>query len=193
MTYISKPVYVVEDAQGWQKKNLEHPAFAWQWEFAKAFDSGNLLNEGYDAWVTDDFSFTTPYGVTTTGREAAWAEVKHTYQFFTAHYHEPEEYIIWETDQGWKLSGRAGVYVNFPVPLEGAAKVKDLKGNDWDFKMHAMFSFEWVKDPSGPNGIRLKKEIVVADGFPMMNQLVKRGMATFDQIAEMLDEKTAGN
>ena len=190
MSFTNKPVYIVDDAQGWQEKFKEHPVMDWQWDFEKLFDFGNLKEEGYQAWLTDDFSFTAPYGATTTGLEAAWAQVKDTYQFFTAYYHEPIEYIVWETETGWKLTGRAFMYVNFPVPLEGATKVADLTGKEWDWKMIGMFTFEWVKDPSGPKGIKMKRWDVVADGFPMMNEMVKRGMVTFDQVAAMLKERT---
>jgi len=192
MPFTNKPVYVVDDAQGWQEKFKEHPVIDWQWDFEKLFDFGNLKEEGYQAWITDDFSFTAPYGVTTTGLEAAWAQVKDTYQFFTTYYHEPIEYIVWETETGWKLTGRAFMYVNFPAPLEGATKVADLTGKEWDWKAIGMFTFEWVKDPSGPKGIKMKRWDVVADGFPMMNEMVKRGMVTFDQIAAMLKERTSG-
>lgn len=192
MSFTNKPVYIVDDAHGWQEKFNEHPAIDWQWDFEKLFDFGTLKEEGYQAWLTDDFSFTAPYGVTTTGLEAAWAQVKDMYQFFTAHYHEPTDYIVWETETGWKLTGRALMYVNFPVPLDGATKVADLTGKEWDWKMIGMFTFEWVKDPSGPKGIKMKKWQVVADGFPMMNEMVKRGMVTFDHISAMLKERTSG-
>ena len=192
MSFTNKPVYIVDDAQGWQEKFKEHPVIDWQWDFEKLFDFGNLKEEGYQAWLTDNFSFTAPYGKTTTGLEAAWAQVKDTYQFFTTYYHEPIEYIVWETETGWKLTGRAFMYVNFPVPLEGATKVADLTGKEWDWKGIGMFTFEWVKDPSGPKGIKMKRWDVIADGFPMMNEMVKRGMVTFDQIAAMLKERTSG-
>jgi hypothetical protein len=193
MSWIKTPVYAEEDAKGWEQRFTEHPAWAWQWEFEKLFDFGNVKNEGYEKWVTDDFSFTTPYGVTTTGREAAWAQVKDTYQFFSGHYHEPREFIVWETETGWRLKGRALMYVNFLVPLQGATKVKDLTGKEWDSKFPGMFTFEWVKDPTGVNGIRMKKQAVAADGFPMINELVKRGMTSFEQVATMFEERSAAS
>jgi hypothetical protein len=193
MTFTNTPVYVVDNAQGWQEKHREHPAIAWQWEMEKKLDYGNLLNEGYEEFVTDDFTFTSPDNITTKGREAAWAKVKEMYQFFTAQYHEPEEYIIWETNEGWKLMGRASMYVNFPVPLENASTVKDLNGEEWHFKLPATFKFEWVKDPSGPKGLKIKEEVVVADGLPLMNQLVKRGMVTWEQVAALVNQRAADN
>jgi hypothetical protein len=191
MSFTNKPVYVVDDAQGWQEKFNEHPAVEWQWEFEKALDFGNLLKEGYQAWLTDDFSYTNPAGISTTGVEASWQQVREMYQFYASFYHEPTEYIVWEIETGWRLAGGAFVYVNFPVPLEGATKVKDLTGREWDYKMTGMFTFEWVKDPSGPKGIRLKKQSVCGDSLAMMNELVKRGMITFGQISAMLNEKAS--
>jgi len=194
MDPIAGPVFAASDAKGWEERFTTHPCWAWLWEFEKLFDFGNLKEEGHERWLTEDFEFTNPFGVTTVGREAAWGSVKDTYQFFIAHYHEPLEFIIWETDKGWKLMGKAFMYVKFPGEAPGdQVSVSDLNGRTWDYKFPGKFTFEWVKDPAGPNGIKMKRQDVTADGFPMFNELVKRKIVTFEHVAEMMKERSGGH
>jgi hypothetical protein len=122
---------------------------------------------------------TRPSGETIRGGEAAWEALKEMYAVFTAYYHEPMWYIIWETEAGYFLTGQAIMYGNFPV--EGATKVKDLEGREWDFAGPGAFSFEYAKDPTGPKGLKLKGEKLCADGIGLVKALVARGMCNAEQ------------
>jgi len=58
-----------------------------------------------------------------------------------------------DKDDGYELLGQALFYANLPgQPAAGEAKVKDLSGREWDFKIPAGFRFQFVKDSNAPNG-----------------------------------------
>ncbi len=59
------------------------------------------------------------------------------------------------------------------------------RGRDWDVMLKGAFHFTFVKDPSGPKGIKMQKQVIYADMLPVAAELVKRGMITWEQAAEM--------
>jgi hypothetical protein len=175
MSFPTKPAYIVDSCNGWESQYLEHPAFAWMYDYETSFDHGDMKSGPHTPWHTDDFTFTKPTGESASG-EAGWAALLETYAPLTEHFHEPRWFLIWETTTGYKLTGCAIMYGNLPVP--GEKKHKDLKGKEWDFAGPGMFQFEFVHDASGPKGLKLKAESICADATPLVGEIVKRGMAT---------------
>jgi len=183
MAFLSKPVYCVDEAKGWQPKHREHPVIDWMFAYEQAFDFGDMKAGGPDPWMADDVVFTHPSSKVYKGKQEAWEGVLGMYAPFAAHYHEPQHYIIWETDEGFKLTGLAKMYTNLPVP--GEKKCKDLEGREWDCVGNGGFSFEYVKDPSGPKGLKLKSQTVCPDPLGMMSEMIDRKMATADDLFAM--------
>jgi hypothetical protein len=188
MSFLSKPVYLNEDARGWQ--NTEHPVIAFMHDYEQAFDFGDMKKTGPARWVTDDYVFVHSSGKEFHGIQSAWEEgVLASYGPFAAHYHEPQRYVIWETDGGYKLIGVAKLYTNLPVP--GENKCKDLEGREWDCVGNGAFEFEYVKDKSAPMGMKLRVQAIYADPLGMMSEMVARKMATPDDLFAM-HNKLAG-
>jgi len=163
--YLKTPVYFVSDAQGWPDKLREHPVIDWMRDHELDFDSGDLKSKGMDPFLAKDFVFVRSDGYAATAGEPSWEALKGLYFAFTSHYHQPIQYIVWETEKGHMLSGQAYLFGNFPVPLEGAEKYKDLEGRDWDFRGLGAFTFEFVKDPTGHKGMRMTKETICSDAL----------------------------
>ena len=184
MSFKTVPAYV-QYPGGWPEETREHPVIDFFFEFEKALDFGDLKTKDYPAdFLTADFvqqSNGTAYPPGKTSWDRYMAEIA----AFTAHYHEPQYYVIHETATGWELTGIAILYVNLPVPGDG--KVKDLLGREWDFKMQGVaFHFDLVKDPSGVKGVKIGKQEVVANMMALAAELVKKGMMTWEQAAETL-------
>lgn len=182
MSYLSKPVYLVEDARGWQPAQREHPLINVMYLYEQAFDFGDMKTQGPATWLCDDAVFVHPSGREFHGIAAAWEGVLSTYAPFAAHYHEPQRYVIWETETGYKLTGVAKMYVNLPVP--GEKKCKDLEGREWDCVGNGAFEFEYVKDNS-ERGMKLKSQAIYADPLGMMSEMIARKMATSEELFAM--------
>jgi hypothetical protein len=163
--YVKSPAYFVADAQGWQEKHRENPIVDWMKDHEQAFDFGDSKSGGLAPFLSNDFVFVRPDGYAYPGGEPSWEAIKDMYFAFTGHYHEPIQYIVWESEKGYMLAGQAYMFANFPVPLEGAEKYKDLEGRDWDFRGLGGFIFEYVKDPTGHKGIKMTKETITTDGM----------------------------
>lgn len=173
---------MVQNAGGWPDEHKKHPVVDWMHDYERAFDFGNMKAEGHVPWATDDFTFSQCGAPSAPGGAAAFAALVGVYAPLSAHYHEPHCYLIWENDKGYEMTGVAYMYGNFHVPRDGAEKVKDLEGREWDFKGLGSFYFVYEKDPTGPKGLKLKSEVLIADGLPLVKELVKRGMATSEQV-----------
>lgn len=170
----------IMSAAAWEKRFRDHPVVDWMLDFEEAFDFGDMKSGPWNAWVTDDFSFTKPTGECIAGGEPAWAAVLETYAPFVAHYHEPFFSAQWETPTGYELIGCAKMFVKLPVP--GKDTTKDQEGREWDVGVPGAFHFEYTKDPSGPKGLKMKSQKIFADGIPLVSEMVKRGMVTADQV-----------
>lgn len=179
MPYATVPAYI-QYVKGWEVRYREHPVIDWMFDYEAAFDWGNMRAGPHYPWHADDFSFTKSTGECVTGGERAWAALLEMYAPFTSHYHEPFFYVIWETATGYELIGAAKVFARLPAP--GEQTKTDLEGRKWDLELPGAFHFEYVKDPSGPKGLKLKGQKLYADGIPMVGEMVKRGMVTPEQV-----------
>jgi hypothetical protein len=184
MSYATKPAFIVESCEGWEPKLLEHPVFDWMQDYEEAFDFGDMKSGPHTPWHTDDFAYTKPNGETITGGAPAWAAGLEMYAPLAGHYHEPRWGVIWEMENGYVLTGGANFYGNLPVP--GDKKHKDLKGREWDVAGPGVFYFEYVKDPTGPKGLKIKTEKIYANPLVMAGEMVKRGMLTADEVIERM-------
>jgi hypothetical protein len=183
MAFPTTSVYLVQNAGGWDPVHRRHPVIDFMTDYEEAFHSGSMKSSGTHApWHTDDFNFTKPDLTTITNGPAAFAALLEMYAPFSASYHDPQYYVIWETATGYVLAGAAFIYSNFVVPGAEGKKEKDLGGREWDFKALGSFQFTYVKDPTGPKGLKLKAQSLVADGIPLAKELIKRKMATAEQI-----------
>lgn len=181
MSFPTTPTYI-QHILGWPEHTREHPVIDWMFDYEKALDWGDMKSGPYTAWHSDDFVYAKS-GVAHPPGAVSWAKFLSDYAPFTAHYHEPIYYVLHETETGWELIGEANVYVKLPVP--GGEKVKDGEGREWDMKAPGAFHFIFLKDPSGPKGIKMQKQIIYADMLPVAKELVKRGMITWEQAAEL--------
>jgi hypothetical protein len=176
------PTYLVQNAGGWPDEHNKHPAVDWIHNYEQAFDFGDMKTQGHAPWSTDDFTFSYCGAPSAPAGPAAFAALVERYAPLKAHYHEPHCYLIWENDTGYELTGVAYMYGNFHAPRDDVEKVKDEEGREWDFKGLGSFYFVFVKDQEGPKGLKMKSEVLIADGLPLAKELVKRGMATTEQI-----------
>jgi hypothetical protein len=183
MVYLSKPAYVIENAEGWSAKYREHPVFDWMADFSHAFDFGDMKASGPTPWLADDIVFTHPSGKVFTGVKASWEGILEMYSMAASHYHEPVKGIIWETDKGYKLMGFVKLYINLPVP--GEKKCKDLSGREWDTMGNGAAAFEFVKDASGPKGLKMTSHTLIADPLGIQSEMIARKMCTADDIFAM--------
>jgi len=181
MSFPTSPAYV-QNVRGWPEQSREHPVIDWMFDYEKALDYGDMKKGPLTPWHTDDYVFGKS-GVFYPPGGPSWERFVADYAPFTAHYHEPYSYVIHETATGWDLIGEANIFGNLPVPGEG--KTKDAEGREWDIKVTGAFHLVFVKDPSGPKGMKMQQQIIHADSLPVVKELVKRGMITWDQAAQM--------
>jgi len=179
MSYTTVPAYI-QYAKGWETRFREHPVMDWMFDYEAAFDHGDMKHVPHTPWHTDDFSYTKPTGVCITGGAAAWAALLEMYAPFSAYYHEPSFFVVWETPTGYELFGSAKVFAKLLAP--GEQTKTDLNGHKWDIEAQGAFHFKYVKDPSGPKGLKLKSSTLFADEIPMVGEMIKRGMVTPEQV-----------
>lgn len=179
MSYATVPAYV-QYVRGWDPKYREHPVIDWMFDYEALLDWGDLRKGPHTPWHADDFFFTKPSGERIQGGAKAWASMLELYAPYTSYYHEPRFYIIWETATGWELIGSATVYAKLAAP--GEATKTDGEGRKWDIEAPGAFHFVYVKDPTGPKGLKLQGQSLFADGMPIIGEMLKRGMVTPEQV-----------
>ena len=179
MPYPTVPAYI-QSAKGWETRFREHPVMDWLTDYEVALDTGDMKSGPHTPWHADDFSFTKPTGESFSGGAPAWAAFLEMHAPFKAHYLEPLFFVIWETPTGYDLFGSAHWYGNLHAP--GAPTKTDLQGRKWDVVNSAATHIKFVKDPSGPKGLKLQNQVLFSDGSAMLGEMVKRGMVTPEQV-----------
>src|SRR5271168_1416887 len=104
------------NVKGWDVDRREHPVIDWMFDYEAAFDFGDMKSGPHSPWHADDFSYTKPTGVCVTGGAAAWAALLEMYAPFSAYYHEPSFFVVWETPTGYELFGSAKVFAKLLAP-----------------------------------------------------------------------------
>jgi hypothetical protein len=80
-----------------------------------------------------------------------------------------------EEENGWAAFGHAKTYIGF----EGVdGKISDKEGKKWSTIVEAAFRFWYVKDESGPQGIKLKETMIYADPMPAVGFMLQNGIVT---------------
>lgn len=132
------------------------------------WNAGNL--------VAKDFKYAKATGEIFPPGQDSWNGVKDSYKFFTKHYHEPYFFTCWELDDnsGWAMTGNAWLYYN--LPGEGSSSIKDNQGREWQGKVPGGFYFEYKKDQSGQDGIKISTTSITSDSGPVLLQLLGRGV-----------------
>src|SRR5271163_4001722 len=181
MSYLTQPTYLVS-VPGWDPRTREHPVIDWMFDYEDAFDWGDMKSGPHTPWHSDDFTFTKPTGVSSPPGAPSWAALLEKYAPFSAHYHEPLHFIVYETSSGYELTGVANIFANLQVP--GEKTKSDLQGRKWEIQAPGAFHFVYEKDPSGPKGLKIKSQELYADGIPLVGEMVKRGMVTWDQVTQ---------
>jgi hypothetical protein len=73
------------------------------------------------------------------------------------------------------MFGHAKTFVGFGG-IDGT--ISDNDGNKWSAVMEAAFRFWYVKDESGPDGIKLKETRIYADPMPAVGFMLQKGIVT---------------
>jgi hypothetical protein len=73
------------------------------------------------------------------------------------------------------MFGHAKTFVGFEG-IDGT--ISDNDGNKWSAVMEAAFRFWYVKDESGPDGIKLKETRIYADPMPAVGFMLQKGIVT---------------
>jgi hypothetical protein len=176
-SYPTKPAYIMY-CSGWEERVKEHPVFDWMADHEEAFDFGTAKSDPYTKWFTSDFTFVDSTGKTTKGADA-WQEMLALYAPFSGHFHEPFFGVIFETETGFELIGCAKIFANLAKEGDGEKK-KDGQGREWDLEAPGAFHFTYVRDESGPKGLKLSSERLYADKIPVVGAMLKRGMVTVE-------------
>jgi hypothetical protein len=180
MPFATSPAYI-QYVQGWEPRIREHPVIDWMFDYEEAFDFGDMKSGPHAPWHADDFVYVKS-GEASGAGAPSWAKLISDYAPFASHYHEPRYFIVYETATGFELMGWANIFGNFLVP--GEKNKADLKGRKWEMMAPGAFHFIFEKDASGPKGLKLKKQELFADGIPLVGELVKRGMVTWEEAAQ---------
>lgn len=64
----------------------------------------------------------------------------------------------------------------YNLPGEGSSSVKDTKGVNWQGKVPGGFYFEYKKDDSGLDGLKITSTSITSDSGPVLLELLKRGV-----------------
>ena len=182
MSFPTTSAYI-QNCKGWEPRLREHPAMDWMFDFCEAFDNGDMKSRPYTEWHTEDFTLYKENGKVFTGAEA-WAADLEAVAPFAKQTHEPVWLCISETPTGYEFVGNAKLFFNLLVP--GEKSLVDVQGREWDGVIQGMFHFTFVRDPTGPKGLKMSVEKVFADGSPVISLLLKRGMLKPEELIAKL-------
>jgi hypothetical protein len=172
----------IHSCKGWDETTRLHPAMKWFEKYALLFNSGQMFSKSSSEWHTENFSYHKSTGEIIEGGTKAFDALKETYAPFDGTNHEPNFLICWETKDGWEMLGQALLYGNLKAP-GGSGKVHtDVTGQKWDVGVPSAFHFAYVKDSSGPEGIKLERTDIFSDSAPVLVEMLKRGMLKPEQL-----------
>jgi hypothetical protein len=151
-------------------------------EHEEQFDLGDMKLKPYTWFHTEDFTYTNPEGTTFEPGQASWDGWVKPYTAFSEHFHEPHYFVVYEKDGGYELTGVAYIFANLLVP--GEKTKTDLQGRQWDVATPGSFWFKYVKDPSGPTGLKLKAARMCGNEVPILGEMIKRGMVKPEELVK---------
>ncbi|OCL07283.1 hypothetical protein AOQ84DRAFT_355054 [Glonium stellatum] len=177
MSHTIKPTFVYNG--GWSDETRTHPAMKWMENYTVNVVDAKKFDLPATQCHTDNFVLQKSDGTVIKGADAGWEAEKQIYNQFVAHSHEPQALMCCETESGWQMIGQADVYVMLPGTAgPDEKKVKSKSGKEWDAVIPAAYQFEYVKDASGQDGIKLSSAKIFSDPLPALTLLLKRGVVT---------------
>lgn len=180
MSYPTTTPAYLSQANGAERLSREHPVLDFLIDHQEAFDHGNMKNEPYTVFHTDDFVFTKSDGTVLPPGEASWKGWLEGYAAFSEHFHDSRYACIYERNGIWEMLGFANLYANLLVP--GEKTKKDSTGRLWDVYVPGSLVFTCVKDPAGPKGFKVKTMTLYGDGTSVVGEMVKRGMVKSEDL-----------
>ncbi|EPS40822.1 hypothetical protein H072_5271 [Dactylellina haptotyla CBS 200.50] len=173
MSYPTVPAYQAY-ASGSESLPNDHPVLAFLNSHQEAFDHGNMKNEPYTVFHTDDFTFTKTDGTVLPPGEESWKGWLAGYAPFVEHLHKTRYACVYERNGEWEMFGFADICANLPVP--GEKTKTDSTGRKWDVMVPGAFKFTVVNDTTSEKGYKIKTMTVFGDGVPVVGEMMKRGM-----------------
>jgi hypothetical protein len=131
MSFTTKPAFVVWNTGDWEQSR-SHPAMVWMEKFTKAWDAREVTDENASEWNTADYVYTDAKGVESKGALEGHKAASAVYAPFSEYHHEPiGPAAVWETENGYFMTGQATLFADLPVPGEAKSKA-DASGKKWD-------------------------------------------------------------
>ncbi|GAB7333509.1 hypothetical protein MBLNU13_g05094t3 [Cladosporium sp. NU13] len=162
----------------WDEETRKHPAMKWMERYTREQIDVRTWANGADPneWHTSDFALQKSDGTRREGADKANDALGEIYGPFTGgQKHEPTFLVCWEEGDGWSMIGHAKTYVGFQG-VEGT--ITDNEGKNWSAVMEAAFRFWYVKDESGPDGIKIKETRIYADPMPALGFMLQNKMVS---------------
>ncbi|EGU85077.1 hypothetical protein FOXB_04408 [Fusarium oxysporum f. sp. conglutinans Fo5176] len=161
MSYPTKPCFV-GSFKGWDDKALKHPIMQYLSNLNTDFCETKVAHSGpHTKWFTQDFEFQAQSGQTLRGEEA-WKRLVHTARFYNKFSMEPLSAFIQDIEGGY----------NEP----GEKNYSDNKGINWELRIPRAYYLTFVKDSSGPHGLKISNLVIVGDTLGTMAAAVHKGM-----------------
>lgn len=198
MSFPTKLCFVIS-CQGWDKELLKHPAMEYLNDLNMAFGETKAAHsEPHTKWSTQDWEFQAQSGQVLRGEEA-WKRVIHTTRFYDKFSMEPLSAFIQDTEDGYDGIVYGNLYTNF-VEL-GEKKHTDSKGIEWELRVSISlrmresagqllnimqipraYRLTFMKDSSGPHGLKLSKLAIVGDTLSTMAAAVHKGLVSQENV-----------
>ena len=199
MSFPTQPAYVHYGT--WDDRSRQHECMKWMYallslpfpqfhlpnssnreEYTNAVDCKVWDTEPSSTYFTPTHTLHKSTGETVSGGDASWSSLRtQVYAPFSQHLHDPQFFVVWETEDGWEMLGVATLYWNLVAPGAGA-KVKGRDGKEWDGAGPAAFNFRYVKLEDG--GIRLCRTAIYADPTVAVVGMLKRGMMKAEDLVK---------
>ncbi|KAM5350083.1 hypothetical protein ACJ41O_006588 [Fusarium nematophilum] len=151
-------------------------------------------SEPHTKWSTQDWEFQAQNGQVLRGEEA-WKRLIHSARFYDKLSIDPLSAFIQDTEDGYDGILYANLYTNFVKP--GEKNESDNKGIEWEMRVSILlrmcepagqllnviqipraYRLTFVKDSSGPHGLKLNKLAIVGDVMGTMATAVRKGLVS---------------
>ncbi|KAH7243782.1 hypothetical protein MRS44_017148 [Fusarium solani] len=175
MSYPTKPCFV-GSFKGWDNEALKHPALQYLNDLNTDFGETKVAHSGpHTKWSTQDWEFQAQNGQVLRGEEA-WKRLIHSARFYDKLSIDPLCAFIQDTEDGYDGILYANLYTNFVKP--GEKNQSDNKGIEWEMRIPRTYRLTFVKDSSGPHGLKLSKLAIVGDVMGTMATAVRKGLVS---------------